>query len=158
MATYQEQLAAICDETIRTITRQETGIQLIPGAITPVRPVCTVSITVWGLNSCLSLCAETVLLTRLARSVMQEEHVTLQDVEDVAKEYLNLLGGHVISELFRKTQIPVRFSVPAFHPGRYAPEGCRRDLVLSYSSDQNEFLELVHHLPCEECAERPDTI
>lgn len=157
MATYQEQLAAICDETIRTITRQETGILLTPGEIAPIRPVCTVSITVWDRDSYLSLCAETVLFTRLARSVMQEEHVTLQDVEDVAKEYLNLLGGHVISELFREKRIPVRFSVPAFHPGRYAPPGSQRNLVLTYSSDQHEFLELVQHTLCRARAEQLDT-
>ena len=157
MATYQEQLAAICDETIRTITRQETGILLTPGEVAPIRPVCTVSITVWDRDSHLSLCAETVLFTRLARSVMQEEHVTLQDVEDVAKEYLNLLGGHVISELFREKRIPVRFSVPAFHPGRYAPPGSQRTLVLTYSSDQHEFLELVQHTLCGARAEQLDT-
>lgn len=147
-------LTEIFDQVVREITPLTAGIDLRPSEAELVGELCTVYITfVKGLHTSLSLCAELALFTRLAQRMMMEEQVTLQDVEAVAKEYFNVLCGHISARLFPTAKIPVRFSIPAFYQGRYTPEEHLEHIVLTYSSDENESVRLIHHVPFEECVE-----
>ena len=49
-------------------------------------------------------------------------------------EYFNVLCGHIAARLFPDTKVAARFTVPAFYPGLYAPEGYAEQVVLTYSS------------------------
>lgn len=144
-AIPQERLAEIFDQVVRDITRREAGIRLVPGEEAPGGALYTVySVFERGFNSCLSLTAEAPMFVRLTRGMMHRENVTDRNVEDFTREYFNVLCGHIVSRLFRETRIPARFSPPVFCTGWYLPEGHLRHIVLTYTGDGNERVQLIH--------------
>lgn len=147
----RDQLRVMLDQVAREIARREAGICLSPaepGGGGPVEGACTVYITFeHGMDGTLCLCANAAMFVRLAREVMQTEDLTPQDVADVAKEYLNVLGGHVLIRLFPEAKQPARFSVPAFCQGPYVPEGERLSIALDYTGDKAEQVRLVYYTP-----------
>ena len=96
-------------------------------------------------HTSLSLCAEKSMFVRLTRRMMEKEDVTSREVELFAKEFFNVLCGHVATQLYQITKVPARFHVPAFCQGRYMPENHLPHIVLTYSSDENESAQLIHH-------------
>lgn len=152
MIVPQERLAEIFDEIIRDITQREAGICLHAQASPPEGELCTVFATFeHGYHTSLSLCAEMSIFRRLTQHMMEMEEVSPQDVEDFAKEYFNVLCGHIVSRLFQLTKVPARFGVPSFYHGRYVPEDQLKHIVLTYSSEQNETAQLIHHAPVDLC-------
>lgn len=144
----RERLTEIFDEIVREITRQAVGVPLAPGEAALAGELYTVYIMFDDhFGTGLSFCAERALFIRLAQSMIMEEDISPQDMEAVAKEYLNILCGHIAARLFPATKTPVRFSVPAFYPGRYVPEGYVEYIVLTYSSDRQENAQLIHCVP-----------
>ena len=144
----RKRLTEIFDWAVREITSQTVGITLAPGGAAPAEELYTVHVMFddhFGTSLC--FCAERALLIRLAQCMIMEEEVSPQDMEAVAMEYHNILCGHIAAKLFPATRTPVRFSVPAFHPGRYIPEGHVEYIVLTYSGDQQEKAQLIHCVP-----------
>ena len=90
------------------------------------------------------LCADTALLTRLARIIMCSDQVTEQDVQDVAIEYFNVVCGRIAAGLYQSTRISSRFTPPRFRTGAYVPETPQSgSCVLGYSSGSNENAQLM---------------
>lgn len=146
----REDLAEMFDQITREITPQATGIRLRPDRAGPRGEIYTVFILFEkGFHMALSVCAEKSMFIRTAQYMMQTEEISRQDIEDVAKEYINVLCGHFASRLFRLTRVPTRFSVPAFHEGRCALDGHREDFVLTYTGDRDEHVQLIQHIPLE---------
>lgn len=135
----RERLTEIFDGVIREITRQVVGVNLSPGELSSAGECYTVYIKFDDhLGTGLSFCAERAVFIRVAQCMIMEEDISPEDMEAVAQEYLNILCGHIAARLFPDTKTPVRFSVPAFYPGRYVPEGYAEHIVLTYTSDQQE--------------------
>lgn len=147
-AISEEKLREDLDRIIREVTEVSTGVALIHGEAEPGDHVCTVHIGFrQGFHSSLSLRADAALFIRLARSMLMEERITAQDLEDVAKEYFNVLCGHIAAALYKATHISARLSVPFFYWGSYSPKDHREQFVIRYASGQNEAAELVYHVP-----------
>lgn len=147
----RDQLCVMLDQVAREIARREAGICLSPvepDGDGPVEGACTVYITFeHGMDGTLCLYANAAMFVRLAREVMQTDDLTPQDVADVAKEYLNVLGGHVLIRLFPEAKQPARFSVPVFCQGVYAPKLERRCITLDYTGDKAEQVRLAYYTP-----------
>ncbi len=149
----RENLEEIFDQIIREITKQAVGIELHRSKNALDGELFTVYIAFEkGFRTSLSLCAERSVFVQFARYMMQQEDIGYQDMEAVAKEYFNVLCGHIAARLFQKVKIPARFSVPAFYVGRYAPKDYSEHIVLTYSSSENENVQLVHYVPLGEQA------
>lgn len=147
-AIPEQKLREGLDRIVREVTENSAGIALTRGEAMPGDHICTVHVSFrQGFRSSLSIRADTALFTRLARSMLGEERVTAQDLEDVAKEYFNVLCGHIAAKLYDTTHVSARFSVPCFYWGSYSPEDHKEQFVIRYSSGQNEAAELVHHIP-----------
>lgn len=147
-AIPEEKLREGLDRIIREVTESSAGIALTRGETAPGEHICTVHIGFRrGFDSSLSLRADAALFVRLAQSMLKEEHITAQDLEDVAKEYFNVLCGHIAAALYKTTHVSARFSVPSFHWGSYSPKDHREQFVIRYSSGQDGAAELVHHVP-----------
>lgn len=152
----QQNLIEIYDQIAREITPQAAGIRLRPDSTAPEGDICTVYIIFEReFRMALSICAEKSMFVRTARYMMQTEEISRQDVEDVAKEYINVLCGHFAARLFPLTRVPARFSVPAFHEGRRPLEGHREDFVLSYTGDGDEHVQLIHYTPLAAAVDGP---
>lgn len=147
----QEKLRNMLDRVTREITLRDTGIRLdpvAPGGDGPGESACTVYITFErGMVGTLCLCADADMLIRVAKVLVECDDPTFQDVEDVAKEYLNVLAGHVLIQLFPQEKKPARFSVPAFRRGSFAPEEEQLAMALDYASDQAERVRLAYYIP-----------
>lgn len=147
-AMSQQELERMLDQVVREVTEQTAGVRLHPSGKPLEGELCTVRITFRkGFHTSLSLCAETELLTRMARNAMGLEKLNDQDLEDFGKEYFNILCGKIAAILFRTTKVPARFSVPTFYRGRYVPEEYRTHMVLTYCDDEKRGAQLTHHVP-----------
>jgi hypothetical protein len=154
----RERLAEIFDQVVREITQREAGICLATGEAVPDGELFTVyTVFERGYSTCLSLCAESALFTRLTQGMMHRQDVSPRDVEDFAKEYFNVLCGHIVAQLYRETKIPARFSPPSFRAGRYIPEDHLRHIVLTYAGDRNEHVQLIHLAPRPAQPEQPNS-
>lgn len=144
-----DKLRSIFDLAVREVTEKLAGIRLYEESAAPVgKDSCTVHATFAnGFSSSLVLCADTAMFIRLTQSMLQEEKVTDQDVEDFSKEYFNVLCGHIASRLFQATKIASRFGIPEFHAGCYQPADKKEQFTICYSSDKNESSCLGHFTP-----------
>lgn len=146
-AMPQEKLEEVFDRITRKVTRDSVGIQLVQGGTPPENNLCTVHITFRrGFSSSLSFRADAAIFVRMTQSIIKGRRITPQDVEDVAKEYFNVLCGHIAADMFKATRISSRFGVPSFHQGSYAPQNQKEQFVLNYSNAHNESAQLVHHI------------
>lgn len=147
-AIPEEKLREGLDRIIREVTDATAGIALTRGEEAPGEHICTVHIGFRrGYHSILALRADAALFARMAQSILKQERITPQDLEDVAKEYFNVLCGHIAIALYKATHVSVRLSMPSFHWGSYSPENHEEQIVIRYSSGQNGAAELVHHVP-----------
>ena len=147
-AMSEEKLREVFDRITREVTQNSVGIQLVQNDCPPGDDLCTVHISFEkGFRSSLSLRANTAMLTRLTQSMLREEKVTPQDLEDVTKEYFNVLCGRIAKALYEATKVASRFNVPAFYHGSFSPEDHTEQFVLGYSGAQDEAAQLVHHIP-----------
>lgn len=148
-ALTKEKLERILDQALQDVTEQTAGVRLNQGDQPPGEDLCTVHITFdRGFSTSLTLCADTSLLTRMARNSFHEDEVDSEDLEEFTKEYFNVLCGKIAGAMFQATQIPAHFGPPTFYHGRYEPEGQEVQFVLTYSDEQREGAQLIHHVPC----------
>lgn len=148
IAVPEEKLREIFDRITREVTQDSVGIRLVEGESGPEGDLCTVHIGFnQGFHSSLSLRADMGMLTRLTQSMLQEEKVTPQDLEDVTKEYFNVLCGHIAKALYQATKVASRFDVPSFYPGSFSPKGQKEQFALNYADDRDDAAQLVHHIP-----------
>lgn len=144
----QEMLQIVFDEVTRDVTEKVAGIRLYRGDSKLDGDICTVYAAFErGFHSGLALCADTSVFTRLAQHIIQDVRVTPQDVADFTKEYFNVLCGNVASRLFQATKVPSRFEVPHFYRGQFRPEDCQEHFPISYFSERNESVRLIHYVP-----------
>jgi len=144
----QKRLKEVFDQVTREVTRQAAGIRLYEGAKEPAGQLCTVYAEFQrGFHTGISLCADASMFVRLTRHMMKREDVSPQDVEDFSKEYFNVLCGHIATGIFRATKVAPRFSTPAFFHGCYTPDGHATHFILNYTSDEQENVQLTHHMP-----------
>lgn len=145
----KEKLERILDQALQAVTEQTAGVRLNQGDQPPGEDLCTVHITFdKGFSTSLTLCADTSLLTRMARNSFHEDEVDSEDLEEFTKEYFNVLCGKIAGAMFQATQIPAHFGPPTFYHGRYEPEGQEVQFVLTYSDEHREGAQLIHHVPC----------
>lgn len=139
------ELKNVLKNSIQDTTSRFAGIQLMEQDVKLSNDICTVHTILEGAHrSALLLHADTALLTRVAQNIMHSERVTQQDIEDVAKEYLNIICGQVAAGLFRVARISSRFQSPSFRVGLYLPEeeaACQ--CVLNYAGGDHESVRLI---------------
>lgn len=147
-ALTQTEIQNVLDQVMQDMTKRIGGICLCKRDTILSSDMCTVYTTFEGsYHGTLILCADTTFLIRLARYVMQEDIVDPDDLEDLAKEYFNVICGQVVAGLYRISHCPSRFRIPVFYMGRYIPiEDDRAQYVINYASDQNEGAQLIHQL------------
>lgn len=146
-AMTKEELARVLDQALQDVTEQTAGVRLRQEDQPLGEDLCTVHITFdKGFDTSLTLCADTSLLSRMARNSFHEDAVTPEDVEEFSKEYFNVLCGKIVGAIFRATQLPVHFGTPVFYHGRFEPEGQEAQFILTYSDAYRESAQLIHHM------------
>lgn len=141
----RQKLKDVLNRSIQDTTSRFAGIQLVEQNVELSDDICTVHTILEGnRRAALLLCADTALLNRLAQNILHSSQVTPQDVEDVAKEYLNIICGQVVAGLFQIARIPSRFCIPSFRTGLYLPEEqATSQCVLNYDSGEHGKIRLI---------------
>lgn len=149
----KEELVRILDQALQDVTERTAGLRLHQGEQPPGEDLCTVHITFdKGFSTSLTLCADTSLLSRMARNSLHEDALTPEDVEEFSKEYFNVLCGKIAGAVSQATKLSPHFGIPAFYHGRYEPEGHEVQFILTYADEHSEGAQLIHHIPCRDQA------
>ena len=140
-----QELKDVLNRSIQDTTSRFAGIQLVEQNAELSDDICTVHTILEGnRRAALLLCADTALLKRLAQNILHTPQVPSQDVEDVAKEYLNIICGQVVAGLFQVARITSRFQIPNFRTGLYLPEEkADGQCVLNYDSGEHGKIRLI---------------
>ena len=147
-AMTKESLVQILDQALQDVTERTAGVCLNQDNQPPGEDLCTVHITFdRGFHTSLTLCADTKLLSRMARNSFHEDEISPEDLEEFSKEYLNVLCGKGAGAMFQATQVSAHFGTPRFYHGRYEPEGQEVQFILTYSDEHSEGAQLIHHVP-----------
>lgn len=135
----------ILNDVMVRVTKKMADIDMRPGEAVPAEDVYTVYTTLEGeCDANLTMCAEKPFLERLAQQVLFEKDVGMQDVEDVAKEYFNVICGLMISQMHPLIRRPTRFQIPTFCKGVYEfEETIGHTCVLEYTGQEGERVRLV---------------
>ncbi len=116
---------AIINDTVRLVFRQAAAIELqdcgAPGTV-PQKLYTVYTTFCGGYRIRFSFCAEERLLRRIAQNMLETEELTQEDIEECAKEFINILCGHVVKSVFSQTKVSASFHTPYFVEGRYIPE------------------------------------
>ncbi len=141
-----DRLREIFDDSARVMLRRVTGIELRSAERPPAGDVCTV-FTVFGpeVRSGLALCADTELFNRLAYNMMFGQAAKPEDTADAAREFFNVLCGHIAVRFYRETQKAARFEIPVFLRGRSEPEEFVRRCEMNFIGDGNVGASLIHY-------------
>ena len=155
----KEKLEKLLDRAVREVTEQAVGVRLYQSKEPLGNNLCSIHILFTkGFHTGVSLCAETSLLSRMACAVLEKPCVTHQELEDVSKEYFNILCGKIAAFLFQKTKVAARFGIPSFFRGIYVPDGRQTHFVLSYVNDQGEGSQLIHYIPDNKSLTEPGNV
>lgn len=143
----QELFQESIERALLDVMPQVAGCTLLEGGSPPEGDVYTVhTVFVGDTRADLSLCAQAGVFTRITQRITRQEQVSLQDLEDAAKEMFNVLCGHVAVDLSRTANLTFRFQIPQFSRGRRIPEGHTWLFALNYRDDHNEGIQLIHHV------------
>ncbi len=101
--------------------------------------LCTVSAIFEGnCDLALSLCADKLFFVRLAQGIFQSEDVSDQDIEDAAKEYLNVICGRLVNQVSPLIHKPTSFRFPVFQTGEHIFDGDREYSCKSHYVNKND--------------------
>ncbi|RGE68939.1 chemotaxis protein CheX [Anaerotruncus colihominis] len=140
-------LEELIHRTVVDITRQiaKIDLRLCSQDPDPANELCTLRTTIDGdYHTELVLHADRALLHRLTENMMEAKTTDPEDMEEYSKEFFNVLCGHIVSEIFRRTKLPARFHTPCFAYGDTDEEKAKDKIRIRYASDQAERAELLH--------------
>lgn len=85
----------------------------------------------------LVFCAENALLQKIADNMLEETVEDHDDVIECAKEFFNVVCGHIVAAIFRTVKASAKFHCPDFAEGYFLPENGGTDsLIIScFKSD-----------------------
>lgn len=141
-----ELLQSVVDHAMRDVMPRVGGITLLGGGSPPCGELYTVHTDFDGeIPVNLALCADAATFTHLTQYMMGQEEIAPEDLADAAKEFFNVLCGHVAVELFHATNMRFRFRIPRFSGGRQLPQEREWQFALNYSGDKDENMQLIQH-------------
>ena len=90
----------------------------------------------------LVLCAEKSFLLRIAEHMLGEPISGFGDIEEAAKEFFNILCGHIVGEIARQCRVKAMFTPPSFVRGScfMKKTGKQAESSICFVSSQNEKL------------------
>lgn len=152
-----ESIEELMDEVVKDVTKKMAGIDL-ERANTDVLPsdgkVSALIAEVSGTDGfTLVYNAEDALLWEIAQNMKHRPVEDMDEVGEYTREYFNVICGHVISRLNRKTQSSLRFAIPQYLPFPFVGKEEKDDaLVLYYQSQQGS--ARVQGVYASNCGER----
>ncbi len=138
----------LINDTIKQVFKQVAQIELQDCTVPNVIPqnLYTVYTTfTGGYTIHFAFCAEKKLLKHIAENMLGEPVTESEDIEECAKEFLNILCGHMVKTIFGKTKTAARFHSPYFVEGYYIPETEDNSSIIAthYTNEQFQMAILI---------------
>lgn len=115
-------LIELSDSLFREMMERLAGIRMVRQEGEALRPWdIAMSARIEGTYQALLMFqAERGLIRRLTKRMMGTQEVTVEDEEVYAQELLNIVCGHLLSGIYRRTRMPARFYPPRLMTAREA--------------------------------------
>lgn len=140
-----KEMQDILNSIMLNTTEQMANIEIKNEGNSLSPDICTVNTSFDGnCKATISLFADKSFLLRLTQEIFHNKDVTKQDIEDAAKEYLNVICGRLINKVFPLIHRPTTFNIPAFQIGKQDLEhDSQNHCELYYVNNYNESILLV---------------
>lgn len=138
----EEVLQPLIDKTIKELFWEVAKIRLHRCEECDVVPkdLCTVYTTFsGGYQIRFAFCAEREMMKRITENISEEPVTNPDDIAEYMIEFINVICGHVVSSVFRKTKTSARFHSPCFAEGFYIPEndnGSTNTIITTHYVDE----------------------
>lgn len=141
-------------EMIRLITEKTTldvaqiDLRLCSEEPNPQGDVCTVYTSfAGGYQTRFVLCADREFLHQLTDNMMGEHTDDPEDLEEYAKEYVNVLCGRLVGAIFHETRMGASFHPPMFVNGHYTAVLPREaeEHVICFVDPQEDAVLVAHN-------------
>lgn len=147
--TKEEVQQFLIDEVIQELFWQvaEMRLQQCDCSNIGAEDLCTVYTTFnGGYKARFSFCAERSMMKRIAGNMAQEPVTDPEDIEEYMKEFVNVICGHIVGFVFRKTKTAARFHCPQFAEGYYIPPDDNDDTIVRtyYINEYSENAMLLY--------------
>lgn len=76
-----------------------------------------------------AFCTEMSVMRRITEKMLDEKDCSLEDIIDSVKEFINILCGHIVGAIFKRTKVTARFHIPDFVEGLYIPKGENENMI-----------------------------
>lgn len=137
-----ESLQSLIDKTIQEMFWEVAKIRLRRCECCDILPkdLCTVYTTFsGGYQIRFAFCAERTMMKRITENISEEPVTDPSDIEEYMKEFINVICGHVVASVFRKTKTSARFHAPCFTEGYYIPaddSGNDNTIITTHYTDE----------------------
>lgn len=78
-----------------------------------------------------AFCAEMDIMKRITEYMLGEKDNSLEDIIESVKEFINILCGHIVGTIFKRTKATARFHIPDFAEGIYVPKGENQNMIVT---------------------------
>ena len=78
-----------------------------------------------------AFCAELDIMKRITEYMLGEKDSSLEDMIESVKEFVNIICGHIVGAIFKRTKVAARFHVPDFAKGIYIPNRENQDFIVT---------------------------
>lgn len=147
----EDDLQELIDETIQKSVWETARIHLRHCESNNVskKDLCTVYTTFdGGYKVRFVFCAERAFMKRIAGNMLGEPVTDAGDIEEYMKEFVNVICGHVVAAVFKRTKTAARFHCPDFAEGCYVPahdkHGTDKIITTSYIDEYSEIATVLN--------------
>lgn len=125
---------AVINHTIKEVFKRVAGIEIrdctIPHVMSQDLQVVYTTFS-GGYEIRFAFYAEAKLWKRITENMLDIQDAKEDDIEECAKEFVNILCGHIVKSIFEKTKTAARFQSPYFVKGNCIPGGSSDSSVVA---------------------------
>lgn len=134
---------SLIDEIIEQLFEEVSGIHLRQQEFTelPNEEICTIyTVFHGGYHTRFFFCAEPALMKRIAENIAEETITDEDDIKEYVKEFVNVICGHIVAAIFKKTKTSARFHCPEFIDEHEILADVHNDSIITihYTSTESE--------------------
>lgn len=135
-----EDMEGMLDGAMKDITKRMAGIDLERIETDTLPDNGKVSALITELSGpdgiTLAYNVENALLWKIAQGMKRRPIEDMEEAGEYAREYFNVVCGHLISRLSRKTKTILRFTMPEYLPHCFGEKDSKNAFVLYYRSQE----------------------
>lgn len=119
----EKRLFEVLDSAMKDISHRVGKLDVVNlpegSGITSLQPCCVHTRTKGDYEMTFVLCTDYEVLKEMTRNMKHGVEASEDDVPLYMEEFLNILCGHIVSKMNKRTNLKVFFDIPCFVKGEY---------------------------------------